>query len=34
VTLISPWIPFTVLYLVLTVIFFLLAVRRARVIEE
>jgi hypothetical protein len=34
VTLISPWIPFTVLYLILTVVFFLLAVRRARRIED
>jgi ABC-2 type transport system permease protein len=34
VTLISPWIPFTILYLVLTVVFFLLSVRRARRIEE
>jgi len=34
VTLISPWIPFTALYLILTVVFFLLSVRRARVIEE
>jgi ABC-2 type transport system permease protein len=34
VTLISPWIPFTVLYLILTVVFFLLSVRRARRIED
>lgn len=34
VTLISPWIPFTILYLVLTVIFYVLAVRRVKVIEE
>jgi ABC-2 type transport system permease protein len=34
VTLISPWIPFTILYLLLTVVFFLLSVRRARRIEE
>jgi ABC-2 type transport system permease protein len=34
VTLISPWIPFTVLYLILTVVFFLLSVRRARRLED
>ncbi|HVO68806.1 MAG TPA: hypothetical protein VMT24_02100 [Aggregatilineaceae bacterium] len=34
VTLISPWIPFTMLYLILTVVFFLLSVRRARRIED
>jgi hypothetical protein len=34
VTLISPWIPFTLLYLGLTVIFFVLSVRRIRQIEE
>lgn len=33
-TLISPWVPFTVLYVLLTVVFFVLAVRRVRVIEE
>jgi len=34
ITLISPWIPFTVLYVGLTVIFFTLAVRRMRSIEN
>jgi ABC-2 type transport system permease protein len=34
ITLISPWIPFTLLYLVLTLGFFWLAVRRVRVIED
>jgi ABC-2 type transport system permease protein len=34
VTLISPWIPFTVIYLLLTVVFFVLAVRRVRHLEE
>lgn len=34
VHLISPWIPFTVLYLVLTVLFFYLSVRRVAMIEE
>jgi succinate-acetate transporter protein len=34
VQLISPWIPFTILYLTLTVVFFLLAVRQVRKIEE
>jgi ABC-2 type transport system permease protein len=34
VTLISPWIPFTVIYLLLTVVFFVLAVRRVRRLEE
>jgi ABC-2 type transport system permease protein len=34
VTLISPWIPFTVIYLLLTVVFFVLAVRRVRCLEE
>ena len=34
VTLISPWIPFTILYLVLTVVFFILSVRRVQAIEE
>lgn len=34
VTLISPWIPFTALYLVLTVIFFALSVRRVNTIEN
>jgi hypothetical protein len=34
ITLISPWIPFTVIYLLLTVLFFALAVRRTRKIEE
>ena len=34
VTLISPWIPFTLLYLALTVVFYVLSVRRARRIEE
>jgi ABC-2 type transport system permease protein len=34
VTLISPWIPFTVLYLILTIVFFLLSVRRARRFED
>lgn len=33
-TLISPWIPFTLLYLVLTVVFFALAVRRVHQIEN
>ncbi len=33
VTLISPWIPFTGLYLLLTVLFFVLAVRRVRRVE-
>jgi ABC-2 type transport system permease protein len=34
IKLVSPWIPFTIIYLVLTVIFFGLAVRRIRQIEE
>jgi ABC-type transport system involved in multi-copper enzyme maturation permease subunit len=34
VTLISPWIPFTIAYLLLTVVFFALAVRQTRKIEE
>jgi len=34
VHLISPWIPFTILYLALTVLFFYLSVRRVAVIEE
>lgn len=34
VTLISPWIPFTIIYLILTVIFFYLAVRRVGRLEE
>lgn len=34
VLLVSPWIPFTILYVVLTIIFFALAVRRVRKIEE
>lgn len=34
ITLISPWIPFTALYLALTLIFFVLAVRRVRTIEN
>lgn len=34
ITLISPWIPFTALYLVLTVIFFALSVRRVNKIEN
>jgi ABC-type transport system involved in multi-copper enzyme maturation permease subunit len=34
VTLVSPWIPFTVLYLVLTALFFALAVRRVRKKED
>jgi ABC-2 type transport system permease protein len=33
-TLISPWIPFTVMYLLLTVVFFVLAVRRVHRLEE
>ena len=33
-TLISPWVPFTALYVILTLVFFVLAVRRVRVIEE
>lgn len=33
-TLISPWAPFTVLYVCLTLVFFVLAVRRVGVIEE
>ncbi len=34
ITLISPWIPFTILYGILTVVFFALAVRRVRRQEE
>lgn len=34
ITLISPWIPLTALYLTLTLIFFVLAVRRVRTIEN
>ncbi|MBN1564530.1 MAG: hypothetical protein JXA10_11865 [Anaerolineae bacterium] len=34
VTLISPWIPFTILYVILTVVFFVLSVRRIRHVEE
>ncbi len=34
VQLISPWIPFLLLYTILTIIFFALAVRRVRKIEE
>ncbi len=34
IPLISPWIPFTVLYLALTVVFFVLAVRRNQTIER
>ena len=33
-TLISPWVPFTILYTILTLVFFVLAVRRVRAIEE
>lgn len=33
ITLVSPWIPFTILYVVLTVLFFWMAVRRVRKIE-
>ncbi len=34
VTLISPWIPFIIIYVTLTAVFFALAVRRVRQIEE
>jgi ABC-2 type transport system permease protein len=34
VTLISPWIPFVIIYLALTAVFFALAVRRMRRVEE
>ncbi len=34
VTLISPWIPFTLIYLSLTLVFFLLSVRRIRAVER
>lgn len=34
ITLISPWIPFTALYLILTVIFFALSVRRVNTFEN
>jgi ABC-2 type transport system permease protein len=34
VTLISPWIPFTAVYFFLTVVFFVLTVRRVRRLEE
>ncbi len=34
VTLISPWIPFIIVYLVLSIVFFVLAVRRVRMIDE
>lgn len=34
ITLVSPWIPFTIIYLVLTAIFFMLAVRQASQVEE
>jgi hypothetical protein len=34
ITLISPWIPFIVLYFLLTLLFFWLAVRRVNVIEH
>ncbi|MBN2304949.1 MAG: hypothetical protein JXQ72_10750 [Anaerolineae bacterium] len=34
VTLISPWIPFSILYVLLAVVFFVLAVRRVRRVEE
>jgi len=34
ITLVSPWIPFTALYLTLTLIFFVLAVRRVRTVEN
>ena len=34
ITLISPWIPFTILYVLLTIVFFVLSVRRVRMIEE
>lgn len=34
VTLVSPWIPFTIIYLVLSVLFFVLAVRRVSQIDE
>ena len=34
VTLISPWIPFTIVYVVLTLLFFVLSVRRVHVIDE
>jgi len=34
ITLISPWIPFTILYVLLTIVFFFLSVRRAKAVEE
>ena len=34
VTLVSPWIPFTIIYVLLSVAFFLLAVRRVHQIDE
>ncbi|MBN1681901.1 MAG: hypothetical protein JW966_16610 [Anaerolineae bacterium] len=34
ITLLSPWIPFTLVYLTLTIVFFLLAVRRVKVVER
>jgi ABC-2 type transport system permease protein len=34
VTLISPWIPFTIVYLVLTIVFFVLTVHRVRRLED
>lgn len=34
ITLISPWIPFTILYLALTMVFFVLSVRRVRQVDE
>jgi hypothetical protein len=34
ITLVSPWIPFTILYLLLTVLFLVLAVRRVRQVED
>ncbi len=34
VTLVSPWIPFTVIYVVLSVVFFVLAVRRVSMLDR
>jgi F0F1-type ATP synthase assembly protein I len=34
IQLVSPWIPFLLLYAILTIMFFALAVRRVRKIEE
>jgi ABC-2 type transport system permease protein len=34
ITLVSPWIPFTILYVGLTAVFFVLSVRRIRQVEE